>query len=57
MRNKYSKEFETEMVMLAPTTTLNELLGVAKAKYKYTITKKQLQLTDKWIKKFLLIKQ
>lgn len=44
MRNKYSKEFETEMVMLAPTATLNELLGVTKTKYKYNITKKQLQL-------------
>lgn len=42
MRNKYSKEFEEEMINLATTKTLNELLEVARETYHYTITKKQL---------------
>lgn len=42
MRNKYSKEFENDMIVLAPFYTLNELLEFAKKQYS-TITKKQLQ--------------
>jgi len=37
VRNKYSKEFEEEMINLAPTNTLKELLKVAKKKYGYKI--------------------
>ena len=44
MRNKYSLEFEQEMVELATTHTLDELLVIAKTKYGYDITKKQLRL-------------
>ena len=43
MRNKYSKEFENKMVKLAHSMTLNELLNVAKSKYKYNITKDDLR--------------
>lgn len=43
IRNKYSLEFEQEMMELATTHTLNELLVVAKTKYDYDITKIQLQ--------------
>lgn len=44
MRNKYSTNFENKMIELAHSMTLNELLNVAKTKYKYNITKKQLRL-------------
>lgn len=43
MRNKYSKEFETEIVLLAPTHTLSELLDIVKNKYQYQITVHQLR--------------
>ena len=43
MRNKYSKEFENDMIVLAPFYTLNELLEIAKNQYN-SITKRQLQL-------------
>lgn len=43
MRNKYSKEFEAKMIKLAPKKTLDELLQIAKSKFNYNITKKQLQ--------------
>lgn len=43
MRNKYSKDFEEEMINLATTKTLNELLEVARENYYYTITKNQLR--------------
>ena len=42
MRNKYSKEFENEMKALSKENTLNELLDIAKNKYKYQISKKNL---------------
>lgn len=43
MRNKYSKKFEADMVLLASTHTLNDLLLVAIKKYKYKITLHQLR--------------
>lgn len=43
MRNKYSRHFETRMVELAPTYTLDELLKVATRNYHYKITKTQLR--------------
>lgn len=43
MRNKYSKEFESEMVSLAPTNSLQELFWVARHKYHYPITITQLR--------------
>ena len=43
MRNKYSRHFETQMVELAPTYTLDELLKVATRNYHYKITKNQLR--------------
>lgn len=43
MRNKYSKEFEKDMYRLATNNILDDLLKVAKYKYQYNITKKQLQ--------------
>lgn len=42
MRNKYSNQFQNDMIVLAPFYTLDELLKFAKKQYK-TITKKQLQ--------------
>ena len=44
MRNKYSIEFEQDMYRLATNNSLDDLLKVAKSKYHYDITKKQLQL-------------
>lgn len=44
MRNKYSKEFEKDMYRLATNNSLDDLLKVAKSKYHYDITKRQLQL-------------
>lgn len=44
MRNKYSKEFEDDMFKLAVNNDFNSLLKIAKTKYKYNITKKQLRL-------------
>ena len=43
MRNKYSTEFEDEMIALAPTNELTRLLWVARCKYNYPITKTQLR--------------
>jgi len=43
MRNKYSKEFEDEMIALAPTNELTKLFWVARCKYNYPITKTQLR--------------
>lgn len=43
MRNKYSIEFEEDMYRLATNNSLDDLLKVAKSKYRYDITKKQLQ--------------
>lgn len=43
MRNKYSKEFEQEMIKLAPTNELTRLWWVARQKYAYFITKTQLR--------------
>lgn len=43
MRNKYSKEFEQEMIELAPTNELTRLWWVARQKYAYFITKNQLR--------------
>lgn len=43
MRNKYSKEFEQEMIKLAPTNELTRLWWVARQKYAYFITKEQLR--------------
>lgn len=43
MRNKYSLDFKNQMVELAHSMTLNELLNVAKTKYKYNITKNDLR--------------
>lgn len=43
MRNKYTNQFENDMITLAPFHTLDELLEFAKKQYK-TITKKQLTL-------------
>lgn len=43
MRNKYSKDFENKMILLAPTHTLNQLLDIAINKYKYEITVIQLR--------------
>jgi hypothetical protein len=42
MRNKYSKEFEEEMQRLAKDNTLEDLLLIAKKKYKYNINKDKL---------------
>ena len=42
-RNKYSKEFQEEMIKLATTNELEKLLSVATKKYKYPITKEQLR--------------
>lgn len=44
MRNKYSEKFEKDMIRLATDNSLDSLLKVAKSKYKYNITKKQLRL-------------
>lgn len=44
MRNKYSEKFEKDMIRLATDNSLDGLLKVAKSKYKYNITKKQLRL-------------
>lgn len=44
MRNKYSKKFEEDMYRLATNNSLDDLLKVAKSKYQYNITKKQLRL-------------
>ena len=43
MRNKYTNQFQNDMITLAPFYTLDELLEFAKKQYK-AITKKQLQL-------------
>ena len=43
MRNKYTKEFEEEMIKLAPTNELTRLWWVARQKYAYFITKNQLR--------------
>lgn len=43
MRNKYTNQFQNDMIALAPFYTLDELLEFAKKQYK-TITKKQLRL-------------
>ena len=43
MRNKYSKQFEEEMIALAPTNELERLFWVARCKYNYPITKEQLR--------------
>lgn len=43
MRNKYSKEFEDEMKMKAHIKKIDELLQIAKNKYNYSISKKQLR--------------
>lgn len=43
MRNKYSKQFENEMVAKAPNKTLGELLKIANKKYFYDINKDQLR--------------
>lgn len=43
MRNKYSKKFESEMVSLATTHSLDELLQVARNNYHYAVTKDQLR--------------
>lgn len=43
MRNKYNKEFEEDMYRLATNNSLDDLLKVTKYKYRYDITKKQLQ--------------
>ena len=43
MRNKYSKDFEKEMIELAPTNELTRLWWVARQKYAYFITKNQLR--------------
>lgn len=43
MRNKYSKEFESEMIKKAPNKTLEELLKIAKKKYNYQISKTALR--------------
>jgi hypothetical protein len=43
MRNKYSKNFENRMIALAPKSSLNELLRVARCNYHYLITKDQLR--------------
>ena len=43
MRNKYTKDFENEMILLAPTHTLNDLLDIAKNKYQYQININQLR--------------
>lgn len=43
MRNKYTNQFQNDMIVLAPFYTLDELLEFAKKQYK-TITKKQLRL-------------
>lgn len=43
MRNKYSNQFQNDMIALAPFYTLDELLEFAKKQYE-TITKKQLRL-------------
>lgn len=42
MRNKYSKEFEEEMIKLAPYNSFEELFIVARIKYNYPITRNQL---------------
>lgn len=43
MRNKYSKEFEETMKILAPTTEINRLLWYAYSQFGYEISKKQLR--------------
>ena len=43
MRNKYTNQFQNDMIALSPFYTLDELLEFAKKQYK-TITKKQLRL-------------
>ena len=43
MRNKYSKEFENEMIELATTNEFEKLFYVAITKYNYPITRTQLK--------------
>lgn len=43
MRNKYTNQFQNDMIVLAPFYTLDELLEFAKKQYE-TITKHQLRL-------------
>ncbi len=43
MRNKYTKEFEEEMIKLAEYNTFEELFIVARVKYNYGITRSQLR--------------
>ena len=43
MRNKYSKEFEETMRILAPTTEINRLLWYAYSQFGYEISKTQLR--------------
>lgn len=43
MRNKYGEDFEQDMYRLATNNSLDDLLKVAKSKYKYNITKKCLR--------------
>lgn len=43
MRNKYSKEFEETMRILAPTTEINRLLWYAYSQFGYEISKEQLR--------------
>lgn len=42
MRNKYSKEFEEEMINKAHKNSLQKLWAIATNKYNYNITKRQL---------------
>ena len=43
MRNKYSKEFEKEMLKKAPKKKIEQLLKIANDKYNYPITKEMLR--------------
>ena len=43
MRNKYSEDFEKEMIKKASTKTLAELLKISHKKYNYNITREQLR--------------